>query len=430
MKPLDIGYAIAAAATAPFWMNKARGGWAQRFGRLEPLPPPVPGRPRVLLHAVSVGEAQALRTLAPLLSEGHDLVISAGTDTGLATAQRLYGAIARVVRYPLDFSFAVGRFLDAVRPDAVGLVELELWPHFTAECGRRGVPVAVINGRLSARSFRGYRRFRAAVGPMFRRLALAAVQDDGYAQRFIEMGVPAERVVVTGSMKWDNTAASPGPGAADAVASALGLDRSMPIILAGSTGPGEEALLHAACAGLGAQLVCAPRKPERFDEAALAMPGCVRRSRPGEGDPAGGRFLLDTIGELSALYALADIVVMGRSFGDLHGSDPTEPAGLGKPVVIGPAVSDFAAIVRALEEAGGLVRATRESLGHELAGLLAQPERARAIGERARACVLAHRGASERHAALMARLARGQGDADHAAGRADGPGASGASGAL
>lgn len=400
---LDLLYIPAAIAAAPWWARKARGDWPARFGHGEALPAPS-DRPRVLVHAVSVGEVNALRTLVPILAERADLVVSVGTDTGIDRARHLFADRCPIVRYPVDLSSAVGRFLDRVRPDAVALVELELWPNFLRACARREIPACVINGRLSERSFRGYRRIRAFMRPLFGGLAFAGVQDEAYRDRFVAMGLDPARCVVTGSMKWDAAPTGPGTDAAEALAREMGIDRRRPLVVAGSTAEGEEALLHAACPP-GAQLLCAPRQPQRFDEAARDLPGCARRSS-GTPAPAGtSRYLLDTIGELAHAYALADVVVMGRTFGDLYGSDPIEPAALGKPVVVGPSVSDFASIVRALEEAGGLVRATREHLPADLRMLIDHPERCDEIGEAARACVEAQRGVSQRHAEMILDLA-------------------------
>ncbi len=412
MNALDALYLTGAVALSPWWARKTRGDWKARFGHTDPLPPSAPSRPRILLHAVSVGEVAALRHLVPLLAPRCELVISVGTDTGIARARELFAASASVVRYPVDFSRCVRRFLDAVKPDAVGLVELELWPNFVAACGRRGIPVAVINGRLSERSFRGYSRVRPLLRRTFASLAVAAVQDAEYAERFRAMGVPADRVQVTGSMKWDAARIEDHvPGAVE-LGREMGIDPARPLIVAGSTAEDEEALLHAACPP-GVQLLCAPRKPEHFDWAARALPGCVRRSRPTPhaptaSAPPGGRFLLDTIGELRKAYALADVVVVGRSFGSLYGSDPIEPAALGKPVVIGPAVKDFESIVRTLAggpgEAVGLVRTTRDRLAAELSGLLADPARRAKIARTARDRIRAHQGASARHAELLLAL--------------------------
>lgn len=448
MNLLDALYLPAAIATAPWWARKTRGGWAQRFGRIDDLPAPPPGRRRLLLHAVSVGEVNTLRSLVPLLAQTADIVVSATTDTGLARALDLFGArggappSAHVVRYPLDFSPAVRRFLDAVRPDAVGLVELELWPNFVSECDRRGIPLCVINGRLSARSFRGYHRFRSFFARTFSALQFAAVQDAAYAQRFEAMGVRADRIRITGSMKWDSVSLDTTVPGADELAASLGIDRARPLIVAGSTGPlpgpsaqalyhanrhrfvalpardaaklGEEGLLHAACPD-GSQLLCAPRKPERFDDAFAVLGGdesCTRRSAVKAGAPprAGGqradRFLLDTIGELRAAYALADIAVVGRSFGDLHGSDPIEPIALGRPTLIGPRYGDFESIVEAFRAAGAIAMVQPQDLPRLLQDLLADRPRCTAMGEAGRACVRANQGATARHAQMLLELAR------------------------
>jgi 3-deoxy-D-manno-octulosonic-acid transferase len=418
MRLLDALYIPAAAVLAPWWAFKKREGWNERFGKIEPLPPPRRG-PRVLLHAVSVGEVSALRELVPLLAHDHDVVVSATTDTGIQRARELYASKAHVVRYPLDLSWCVSRFLDAVRPECVALVELELWPNFVRECQRRSIPVCVVNGRLSERSFKGYRRIRRAIRPTFARLACAAVQDDDYAARFRAMGVAPDKCVVTGSMKWDSARIEDAVQGADQLAAALGIDPSRPLIVAGSTGPippttlatsrgpttitNEEELLHLTCPP-GVQLLCAPRKPERFEEAAPALPGCVRRSKPGSGEPASGRFLLDTIGELRAAYSLATLVVVGRSFGGLFGSDPIEPIALGKPVVIGPCVADFSQIVRDFETAGGLARADTASLAAVLSRLVSDGPARSALAEAGREVIRKRQGASARHADLVKSL--------------------------
>jgi 3-deoxy-D-manno-octulosonic-acid transferase len=402
----DVGYLAGGVLLSPVWARKKRAGWGERFGRIDHMTTRRAeggeGRPRVVLHAVSVGETAACRTLVPLLAEKADVIVSVTTDTGLERARSLYGGVCDVVRTPLDFSWAVRRFLDKTRPDVLGLVELEVWPNLVRGCVARGVPIGVINGRLSERSFKGYLRARAVIGPSFRRLAFAGVQDDTYAERFRAMGVPADRVRVTGSMKWDAVEIADGSARtveAVGLARTLGLDLDRPIVVAGSTAEDEEALLHASVPP-GVQLVCAPRKPEHFEEAAAAMPGCVRRSRPGEG---GGRdrFLLDSIGELSTLYRVADVVVIGRSFGTLFGSDPMEPAGLGLPVVIGPRYGDFAAAVDTLAADGAVRVVDRDGLAGVLAGLMGDPASRAGMGAKARACVLRHQGASARHAEML-----------------------------
>lgn len=437
MNALDLLYLPVAAIAAPIWARKSRADWPARFGRTPALPPSQ-GRKRLLIHAVSVGEVNTLRGLVPLLKPHVDVVISVGTDTGIARARALFAdeanpgapaylGAAKVVRYPLDLSSAVRRFWDSIRPDAVALVELELWPNFLREARKRDVPVAVINGRLSPRSFKGYSRVRRFFRPLFAQLAFAAVQDVDYAQRFIHMGAPSDRVHVTGSMKWDSVnlrerALGEVGGTVIAgqseLAAAMGIDSHRPLVVAGSTGPltdvaingtpmpGEEALLHAACPP-GTQLLCAPRKPERFDEAFAQLGGasaCVRRSALAQSPAQPGshnRFLLDTIGELRAAYAMATVAVVGRSFGGLHGSDPIEPISLNIPTVIGPHFSDFSAIVQSFRLADAIEIADAQTLRQVFSRLLNDPARREQLVENGRACIRANQGATARHAEML-----------------------------
>ena len=269
----------------------------------------------------------------------------------------------------------------------------------------RGLPLIVVNGRLSARSYKGYRRFKRFVGPTFAKLTRVAAQTQDYADRFVAMGVPADRVSVLDTMKWDTAVIEPAEGVqgAEELAAELGIDRSRKLIVAGSTSPGEEKLLIETCPA-DAQLLIAPRKPEWFDAAAKAAPppGAVRRTS-GKPAPAGSGqrvFLLDTIGELRRAYALADVCIVGRSFmGDLYGSDMMEPIALGKPTVIGPHHADFADTMEALTEADGIV--VTDDPGAEAARLLAEPERAQQIAANGRAVIRSRQGSTKRHADMI-----------------------------
>ncbi|MEO1236460.1 MAG: glycosyltransferase N-terminal domain-containing protein [Planctomycetota bacterium] len=371
----DIVYGIGAVATSPIWglsllrTGKWRTDWAGRFGDTagRGLGEKRDGVKRLLIHGVSVGEVNLIRNLVAELNavDAVEVVVATTTNTGFARASALYGKDSgghAVVRFPFDFSGGVKKFLDAVRPDAVALVELEVWPNFVEACNRRGVPVAVVNGRLTERSYRGYRRLGPLIRGAFRGLTVAGVQTEDYAERFVGVGVPAERVKVLDTMKWDTAVVEDTVDGAGALAEAMGIDRGRPLVVAGSTAPGEERLLIEA-APRDAQLLIAPRKPEWF-EGVVRMAkelgrGVVRRTAPDsttvdtDNPPV---FLLDTIGELRAAYSLADVCVVGRSFtGELYGSDMMEPIALGKPTVIGPYYADFAETMRALEDAGGIV---------------------------------------------------------------------------
>ena len=446
--------------------------------------PARPLPPTVLVHGVSVGEVAATRQLVDLLAVRARVVVSSTTDTGVARARSLYGAHHPVVRYPLDLSWMVRRFLDAVRPDLVALTELEVWPNLVTECTRRGIPVCVVNGRLSAASYRGYRRARGWVRPIFRQLAAVDAQNEAYARRFADLGVPRDRVRVTDTMKWDTSgrplpgrlaaeapatdpaaatlpatkapatdpAATPPatkapaatPPAAEALAAVLGLDRSRPLIVAGSTGPGEEKELIATRPRV-AQLLLVPRKPERFDAVAALHPDIRRRSDPrsarasaavppssrrvtDQGQPPAGReadrahpspdfatpappdlFLLDTMGELELAYTLADVAIVGRSFLPMGGSDPIPPVAAGCATVIGPHHENFADVVSALRAGSGIAVTSSPKEAMEAAARLLQDAGARRQMARQGRRVIEERcGASARSADLVLGLLGGR----------------------
>ena len=415
---VDIAFLLFASVTMPFWLfsmwkrGKLRTDWASRLGwRLPQVPEQAVTKagsqrdPRILLHAVSVGEVNAARILADMLASSPtnaQVIISVTTDTGIQHARKVFASRHTVVRYPFDFSWSVRRFLTEVKPDLVFLMELEIWPNFTRLCAIRGIPVAVINGRLSARSFGRSLRVHWILSPMFRRLSRVAAQDQAYADRFEAMGVARNLISVTGTMKWDSAEIADHVDGAEELAKEMGIDRSKPLIVAGSTALGEETLISQACPE-GVQLLCAPRKPEWFDQTARALPGSVRRSEMRSGS-ASGRFVLDTIGELRKAYALADLVVLGRTFGNLHGSDMMEPAGLGKVVIVGPRVNDFQSTADALIKSGGLVQTSAENLPATIAELLADPKRRERIASAARDVIRKEQGASARHAKIAQEL--------------------------
>ncbi len=404
----DILYALGALVASPVLVyrllrtGKWRTDWAGRFGRTPPLPDSP--RPTLLLHGVSVGEINATRELVDRLGRsgapGVDLVISATTNTGFERARTLYEGRHPVVRFPFDFSWMVRRFLDTLRPDAVALMELEVWPNLARECRERGIPLAVVNGRLSPSSFRHYRWVGPVVRPMFRSLAAVGVQTEAYGRRFQALGVPADRISVTDTMKWDTVKLTDDVEGSSALAQALGIDRSRPLIVAGSTGPGEEAMLLKG-RPRDVQLMLVPRKPERFHEVARLAPGMVRRSlNPDGGRGKGGDlYLLDTMGELTKAYALSDVAIVGRSFMPLGGSDPIEAIALGRPTVMGPHHENFRDVVRAFREAGG-IRVTDRPM-EAARELLAHPDDRAAMAERGRGVIRERQGATERTTHLL-----------------------------
>ena len=374
--------------------HPARRCWKARVGVGDTLPQ---ASNRILIHAVSVGEVNAVRVLVEnLASKGHQIVISVTTDTGIARADELFGQDHQVVRYPLDFSWSVKTFLKRMEPSLIVLVELEVWPNMLRIADQKGIPVVVVNGRLSNRSYKKYKAVSFLLRSTFGRLNSVGMQNTTYAQRVQSLGV--RNVDVLGTMKWDNAIIRDSVDAADQLAQDLGIDRSVPLIVAGSTTPEEHALLHAAVPR-GVQLLVAPRRPEWFDQAEKTFSPCNRRTRDARVDTC--FFVLDTIGELTAAYALADLVVIGRSFAPMHGSDPTEPIGLGKPTIIGPNVGDFEDIVCAFLEGDGIIQCTKEELTQQIASLLEDPQRCSDLGVRGRKVISTHQGATARYTAFI-----------------------------
>ncbi len=436
---LNLVYFLAAGAYLPFLLyqmivlKKNRRGWGQRLGGI----PWRVGRPRCIwVHAVSLGEVNATRALvSEIESRFPDFVvaISATTDTGYAAAQRLYPD-KLVFRYPLDFSFAVRRTLARVRPAAIVLMELEVWPSLIDLAASIGVPVCVANGRITAE--KSMRRFRLPVvrglaRRMFSQIAWVAAQEETYAARFRELGVPADRVHTIGSMKYDTAVVGDSVAGDAELATAMGIDRAAPLVVAGSTGPDEEAIVLDAFESLhqglpALQLAIIPRKPERFEDVAQLIESrgfaCIRRSacRGGAPAPTTGSasrvFLGDTMGELRKFYALATVVFVGRSLVPLGGSDLMEVAGLGKPMCFGPHVENFAEVAGQLLAAGAAVQiapatldraSAASALSAELARILTSPDAARAMGRRAQEIVRCNTGATVRTVELLTQTLTG-----------------------
>ncbi|HLG42845.1 MAG TPA: glycosyltransferase N-terminal domain-containing protein [Planctomycetota bacterium] len=413
----DIVYLLFAVISSPFWLyrllrtGKWRTDWPARFGRSGTTPQ---DRPTLLLHAVSVGEVNAIRQLVDELARRHGdklrIVVSATTDTGIARARQLFEPAHTVVRYPLDFTFSVRRFLRHVRPTAVALVELEVWPTFVSECHRRNIPVVVINGRLSERSFRRYQRIRPLFRATLARLHAVAAQDETYALRFRDLGVALSRVFISGTMKWDTAVIRDDvPGSAE-LAAAMGIDRSRPLVVCGSTGDGEEEMIVDALRDVDTQLLIAPRKPERFASARIAMLNPVLRTQcpDGAANPVGrNHFLLDTLGELGKAYSLADVVIVGRTFAPMGGSDLIEPIALGKATIVGPHVENFANAVHLLRAGRGIVQLDSIlDLEGAVRDLLADPLIRRGYAHRSREIIRKQQGATSRTADLLDAILR------------------------
>jgi 3-deoxy-D-manno-octulosonic-acid transferase len=372
-------------AVAPWLVRVARDRrqWGWTLGRLGRLPEGRPKGSTIWVHAVSVGEVKASRTLVAALRQrarGATVVLSTGTITGLETAHKLFPDVY-VFPWPLDMPWVTSSVLRRIAPCVILMVELELWPSLSRQADRAGVPQAIVNGRVTESSFRTYRRFRWWV-PEFDRLSLVAAQTDEYADRIAELGVPTERIHVTGSLKHDLTQPAPEAEVA-ALADALELGPGLPIFVAGSTHDGEDdAVIDAwlAAGGPGtARLVIVPRHLERVKDIGRLLrrkevAWVLRSECRGTRDPS-TVLLVDSMGELEALFALADVVFLGGSLVPVGGHNVLEPAAARRPVITGPWLETCRFEADALERAGGLeIVQDSTGLGQELARLLADKE--------------------------------------------------------
>jgi 3-deoxy-D-manno-octulosonic-acid transferase len=402
---LDAAYFGAGLLVSPWLLFKTatdkryRHKLGERFGCVAPSE-----KPTIWIHCASVGEVNLAKPIVARLKKSRpDLAFHVTTVTlaGRENAEKSFPD-ARVSYFPLDFGGSVRRALRRIKPVGVILVELEVWPNFVRRCAREGVPVAVVNGRMSERSFGRYRFWGWYFRPVFRKLSAVGVQNDVYAERLREMGAAP---VVTGNLKYDAAIGYDPAAEEKSWREQLGLGDA-PVIVAGSTHDPEERILadtfkKVQKAVPGVRLVVAPRHLDRVGEVQKAVESadlkCYKKTQLIPGGPTDGVILLDTVGELSRVYSAATAVFIGGTFCARGGQNMLEPASLGKPVVSGPSLSNFEEIARTLVEAGGMrVIDNPVDLAGALAELLRNPARAREIGARSAEAVRAGRGAIDR----------------------------------
>jgi 3-deoxy-D-manno-octulosonic-acid transferase len=395
------------------WDKSYRAGFRERFG-LGPARPPG----GVWLHAVSVGEVQACAALIAALHRRHTsmpLTVTTFTPTGAARARALFGNIAEVRFVPFDLPGAVRRFFARVQPRLAVIFETELWPNLYRECGRRRIPLVLASARISARSVGRYRKLGRLFADTLAQAAVVAAQADADAERFRALGADPASTHVTGNIKFDFELPP------DIAARGAQLRREFAparaLWVAGSThGGAEEQALIDTVRRLrdslpGTLLVMAPRHPQRFNEAAQALTQSgVRFVRRSAGSAAADSevLLLDTLGELLDFYAAADVAFVGGSLVPVGGHNLLEPAALGVPILTGPYTANAADIARLLSGQGAaeIVHNPAE-LAARLAGLLQDPAARARMGNAARACVEANRGALAKLLALIEPLLPG-----------------------
>jgi 3-deoxy-D-manno-octulosonic-acid transferase len=395
-------------------------GWRMRLGRYsDEVRRRLAGRPTLWVHAVSVGEVVAAKPLVEALRHAYPqqpLVLSTITPSGFSVAARQAVEDVTPVYFPLDLRGCVHRALETLRPRILLLIESELWPVMIDGAHRRGIPVAVVNGRISPRAFRRYRWVRPWLGGLLTRIDLFLMQSQLDADRLLQLGAPTHKVRVVGSLKWDASRANPPPPeVVRETAARLGLNGRQAVVVAGSTHRGEEQAVLRAFQTLRGEhpslrLIIAPRHLERLAEVErlIRQAGLspVRCSQTPAAEPwdAG---IVDTFGELPRYYGLADVVFVGGSLIPHGGQNPLEPASLGKPVVFGPSMHNFADIAHQLTASQAARQiANAAELLPVLQELLAHQETAQAMSRRAQELVARSCGTTQRTLEALAPLLR------------------------
>ncbi len=415
MYALYTGLIVLFALAASPWLvyqalryRKYVGSLSQRLGYL-PVSFNIDAESSIWIHAVSVGELLTARPLIAALREKHPslrIFLSTTTMSAQQLARRNPLDVDGVFYFPFDLGFVVRRTLDLVKPKLFLMMETEIWPNLLRECRRRGVRTAIVNGRLSSRSFPRYRVARGFFRHVLADIDRFCVQSDESRRRFVEIGAPADRISVTGSLKFDSLEpASAGQARSrDRVLRYFRFTPARPLWVAGSTMKGEEAIVLRVFRRLKASqptavLVLAPRHPERFDDVvAMAQQEgfrTVRRSElPIDAEPRADVVVLDTIGELAAVYQVGTLVFVGGSLVPTGGHNILEPAVFGRPVVFGPHMHNFAEIASAFVAAdAGVQVASEGAFEDDVLALMADPVRRARLGAAARALVEANRGA-------------------------------------
>jgi len=416
---------LALVAGAPWWLwriattRKYREGLRERLGRvprrLRQGSLPDAERPLIWVHAVSVGEVLAVTRLVKDLDvalPGYEVVVSTTTRTGQALARERFGA-NRVFYCPLDLPWAVSNYMRALKPSLLVLAESEFWPNLLGGCFRRDIPVAVVNARISSRSFPRYEKLPILWRPLLGRLNCVLAQSQTDADRLVALGCRPERVSVAGNLKFDVRVREE----AEATRFLKSLTAGLRFVVAGSTLDGEEAVLiedwpRMLVANPRLAMILAPRHPERFDAVAALLEKSGRlwcrrsewKSRPARPLRPGEILLLDSIGELASVYSLASVAFVGGSLVPAGGHNPLEPAQFGVPIVMGPHYANFIAITDSLRKANALRIAEVEDLATALIALINDRELAVAMGARAIEVFERQAGATDRCVAAICRL--------------------------
>lgn len=399
--------------TSPYWLvqmmrlGKYRAGLAERFGRVPKRIQTDGAQPAIWIHAVSVGEVLAISGLVAALRQempGHRVLVSTTTHTGQKVARDRFGA-ENVFYFPLDFGFCIRPYVKALSPALVVVAETEFWPNFLRIVRTSGARIAIVNARISDRSFPHYRQWCRLLSHVLRYVDLFLAQSDEDARRLRAIGAQSDRVRVSGNLKFDVKPPEEAPVVAE-LCRAISGSSAGPVIVAGSTVEGEEEQILTALRKVRESfpetlLVLAPRHKERFDEVKgillrLNLAFVCRSEMNGGRSLAASVLLLDTLGELASVYALADIAFVGGSLVPRGGHNILEPAHWGVATVVGPHTENFRDIIGIFRQADAVQIAGPEQLAEVLLELLQNEGTRRSLGERARRVVEQQMGATQR----------------------------------
>ncbi len=422
---MDLIYLLVALGYSPVLLyrrlryNRYRQGWNNRFGRINRRQP---DKKCIWIHAVSVGEVNATQTIVDELTKkfsDHEILITTTTDTGFAQANAIYGSRLQVCYFPLDLSWITERAVAAIKPSICILMELEVWPNFAQQAAALNIPVIVANGRVTERSMSRYMKIKPFVKKMFANVTCILAQTEQYAQRFRQLGCNDEKVIVTGSLKYDTAQITDKVEGADVLASQLFGKFEIPLWVAGGTGTDEERIIIDVYKKLrekdefrDVRLAIVPRKPERFDEVAALIKAkgfdLIRYSEV-KNNKSNSKLdsviLGDTMGDLRKFYSLATVVFVGRSLVPMGGSDMMESAALGKCTVFGPHAFNFEQTVTALlADNGAILVNNAEELLATLEKCLSDEDYAEQISANGRKVIEQNQGATEKTVAKISEL--------------------------
>jgi len=390
--------------------NRYKKGWQNRFGKFSRKNS---DKKCIWIHAVSVGEVNAAKTIIQQLKQNlpdYDIAITTTTDTGFAQANSLYQGEFDIFYFPLDFSSIMRRAFENLNPAICLLMELEVWPNFIHIAKKLNTPVVVVNGRISSNSFNSYKKIKPLAKIMFNKLNLVLAQTEEYKKRFIEIGCPADKTIVTGSLKYDTAQILDKVKGAYHLADQLGIDDEK-LFVAGGTGNDEEKIILETFKQVKSQfddlrLVIVPRKPERFDEVAQLITdfgfdiirySLIKDGKPLPTDNSQAVILGDTMGDLRKFYSLATIIFVGRSLVPMGGSDMIEAAALGKCTTFGPQTFNFnQSVDELLKGNGAILVENKNQLAKTILKCLTDTEFAETIAHNGREVIRNNQGATQK----------------------------------